>query len=64
MFDEGISPSGLRPLGDILITSHLISQSISLNSSQYVVNIKCRVSESVSLKEGDKILLLYAGHVE
>ena len=40
VFGEGISPSGLRPLGDIPITSHLISQGISLNSSQYLVIIK------------------------
>ena len=39
VFGEGISPSGLRPSGDIPITSHLISQRISLNSSQYLVNI-------------------------
>ena len=37
MFGEEISPSGLRPSGDIPITSHLISQCISLNSSQYLV---------------------------
>ena len=28
-----------RPSGDISITSHLISQGISLNSSQYLVNV-------------------------
>ena len=39
VFGDGISPSGLRPSGDIPITSHLISQRISLNSSQYLVNI-------------------------
>ena len=39
VFGEGISPSGLRPSGDIPITSHLISQGISLNSTQYLVII-------------------------
>ena len=38
LFGEGISPSGLHPMCDIPITSHLISQGISLNTSQYFVN--------------------------
>ena len=64
MIGEGISPSGLCPSGDIPITSHLISQSISLNSSQYLVYMTRLAADAGTVTGQYKLHVIILSRVE